>query len=61
MALNLPTSSAAIIPTTPNAGAVVIDATVAIAICAREAGREPKALAEIGDYSHHATTSTRPG
>ena len=44
-----------------SSGAVVIDASVAIAICAREAGREPKAKAELIHYSGQGFAFYAPG
>ena len=35
------------LPSSPLPGAVVIDANVVIAICAKETGKEPLALAEL--------------
>ena len=42
-------------------GAVVIDASVVIAICAKEAGREPLALAELSLYSNQGYEFYAPG
>jgi predicted nucleic acid-binding protein len=42
-------------------GAVVIDGSVAIAICAKEAGREPKASAELLRYSTAGYAFYAPG
>jgi predicted nucleic acid-binding protein len=42
-------------------GAVVIDANVVIAICAKETGREPLALAELAKYSSLGYQFYAPG
>jgi predicted nucleic acid-binding protein len=46
-------------PTLP--GAVVIDASVVVAICAKEARREPVALAELSQYSSQGYEFYAPG
>jgi predicted nucleic acid-binding protein len=55
MAMSAPSS------TPPLSGAVVIDANVIIAICAKEAGREPLALAELRHYSSQGYEFYAPG
>src|SRR5437870_4373019 len=47
-------------PSSP-AGAVVIGASIAVAICAKETGTEPKALAEIARYSSTGYEFYAPG
>lgn len=49
-------------PVTINpAGAVVIDATVAVAISAKEAGREQRAIVELSRYSANGCQFYAPG
>lgn len=45
----------------PLPGAMVMDASVVIAICAKEAGREPVALAELSLYSSQGYEFYAPG
>jgi predicted nucleic acid-binding protein len=47
-------------PSSP-AGAAVIDSSVVVAICAKETGTEPKALAELGHYSSLGYKFYAPG
>lgn len=44
-----------------NSGAIVLDASVAIAIAAKEAGREPMVLAELARYSQLGYSWFAPG
>ena len=48
-------------PSNPPPGAVVIDANVVIAICAKEARKEPVALAELAAYSIRGYQFYAPG
>jgi predicted nucleic acid-binding protein len=48
-------------PSNPSPGAVVIDANVVIAICAKEARKEPVALAELATYSSRGYQFYAPG
>ncbi len=45
----------------PLPDAVVVDANVVIAICAKEGGREPLALAELAHYSRQGCEFYAPG
>lgn len=49
------------LPSNSLPGAVVIDANVIIAICAKEAGKEPLALAEMARYSSQGYQFYAPG
>ncbi|MDQ2688231.1 MAG: hypothetical protein M3Y28_10230 [Armatimonadota bacterium] len=48
-------------PTISQPGAVIIDATVAVAISAKEAGREQRAVAEMSRYSANGCQFYAPG
>lgn len=48
-------------PSNPLPGAIVIDANVVIAICAKETAREPLALTELARYSSRGYQFYAPG